>query len=110
MERFPNSPSHSISGFGFLSFPGQSPAARRFSSWEVFPCHFSDTLSQPLCTHLGPTETCLLAGHWLGPCSCAGGKVRVRTTLLHPAKVMLVLSTGRGVAKGTLGGSYQTYW
>jgi len=38
----------------------------------------------------------------------AGGKGQVRSTLMGPAKVMLVLSIGRGVAEGTLAGFYQT--
>ena len=68
--------SHSISGLSFLSFPDPIPAAGIFSSWEVFPCpmsfpcQLSQTPSQPLCTPLGPTETCLFAGHCLGSCSC----------------------------------------
>ncbi|KAK4806100.1 hypothetical protein QYF61_010309 [Mycteria americana] len=38
-----------------------------------------------------------------------GGTVQVRNTLMGPAEVKLVLSIGRGVAEGTLGGFWQTY-
>jgi len=40
----------------------------------------------------------------------AGGKGQVRSTLMGPAKVILVLSIGRGVAEGTFACFCQTYW
>jgi len=40
----------------------------------------------------------------------AGGKGQVRSTLMGPAKVMLVLSIGTRVTEGTLAGFCQTYW
>jgi len=39
----------------------------------------------------------------------AGGNGQVRTTLMDPAKVKLVLSIGRGVAQGTFTGFCHTY-
>ena len=38
----------------------------------------------------------------------AGGKGQLRTTLMAPAKVLLLLFIGGGVAEGTSGGSWQT--
>jgi len=39
----------------------------------------------------------------------AGGKGQVRSTLMGPAKVMLVLSISRGVAENTFTGFCHTY-
>ena len=57
LQSFLNSSSHNISGFAFYSFPDHIPDAWRFSSWEVFRCALSFTVS----THRPHPNLCALS-------------------------------------------------